>query len=565
MPADLTLESLGYRYPRGDRDALHEVSTTLRGGACSAVMGASGAGKSTLLQALAGIVPTLSGGELRGRVRYGRADLAAHRVQTITEYIGLVLQDPAAQVIGRTVFEDVALGPRNHLVARDEVRRRVSESLRRVGLGGFEPRATGELSGGEQQRLAIAGVLAMAPEVLCLDEATAELDPAGAAAVRGVLAELQSGGIGIVLAEHDPQVVLERAEHLVVLTAGELAWQGSPADFFADAGQAQRFGIRPAPMAEVAWALLDARPELPRPQRVPVTVPGAEAWVRALAESNELLPVEVPQAVPTAACGRAVIEVVGLHFGYPGRPEVLRGIDVRIEEGEFVALVGANGAGKSTLAKQLNGLLRPRTGSVRVAGRDVAGLEAWQLAREVGFVFQNPDHQLFCATVADEVGYALRVAGRPADEVRRRVAAVLDLTGLDAVADQNPLTLGRGQRQLVAMASTLVSEPGVLVLDEPTTGQDRRGATAVMGLVDRLNRLGTTIIMISHDPDLIARHARRVITLEHGRVVADGPTAQHVTTEVSRLWGRLFGRAATPILDEVAAGRALARCLRSGS
>lgn len=553
MASDLTLDGVGHRYPRADRDALHGITTTFRAGAHTAVMGATGAGKSTLLQTLCGLVPALSGGSLRGSVRYGRANLADHAVATISQYIGLVLQDPASQLIGRTVAEDVGFGPRNHLVPAAEIGGLVAGALARVGLAGFEARSTAELSGGELQRLAIAGVLAMRPEMLCLDEATSELDPDGAADVRRVLAGLQSGGMGLIAAEHDPAAVLD-ADALVVLDQGALAWQGRPVDFFADPARAASLGIKPAPVAVAAREFVAARGEVAAGP-LPVRLDEAEEWFR-----QRLGPLGAAPAVPreTETSGPPAIEITGLEFAYPGQPPALCGIDLRIVEGEFVALVGANGAGKTTLIKQLNGLLRPTAGRVALFGRGVGDRPVWELAREIGFVFQNPDHQLFCRSVSAEVGYGLKLAGLSEAGVRRRVAEVLELTGLSDVAEQNPLTLGRGERQLVAVATALASHPRLLVIDEPTTGQDRRGVQAVMALIGQLHAQGTTVLMISHDLDLVAAHAKRVIRLDGGRVVADGPADALVQTDLTRLWARLFGPQATPPMDARLAGRLLA-------
>ena len=559
MPEELRAEAVSYRYPAADQDALREVNAYFGAGTSTAVMGAVQAGKSTLLRALAGVIRASESGEFAGRIRYGAADFADYRVQTLSRYIGLVLQDPASQVIGRTVGEDVAFGPRNHLLARAEIKRRVAETLEVVGLGGFQARSTGELSGGELQRLAIAGVLAMGPEVLCLDEATAELDPDGAADLRRVVESLRQSGMTVIAAEHDPSAVLAEASTVVVLDEGRLAWQGAPAALFADRDLVERFGIRPLPMSLLTRALVRERPELA------LTMPGESSSFTSVAETAEWLRATLPAgARPPADGARSsssappVIELEDLQFGYSPKAPVLHGIDLTIRAGEFVALVGANGAGKTTVAKHLNGLLRPTSGRVRICGHDISDRAPWQLAGQVGYVFQNPDHQIFCRSVAEEVGFALRTAGRPAAEVAARTREVLDFTGLSDVADQNPLTLSRGQRQLVAMASTLIAEPEILVIDEPTTGQDWRGVQAIMSLVDRLNRQGATIVMISHDPELIAHHAERVVRIDGGRVVADGTPETQITTQLGELWQQCFGIKQVRC-DEEIAGRRLAR------
>ncbi len=482
MPEALRAESISYRYPGADREALDGFSAEFPAGSSTAIMGSTGAGKSTLLRALTGVISAAEPGDFKGRIRYGSADFANYRVQTLTRYIALVLQDPASQIIGRTVGEDVAFGPRNHLLPRAEINRRVAESLRVVGLDGLAHRSTGELSGGELQRLAIAGTLALGPEVLCLDEATSELDPLGAADVRRVIASLQDSGITVIAAEHDPAAVLGAASRLIVLDRGRPAWQGEPETFFADPAQAERFGIRPLPMSVLVAELLRRLPELAPslsvlPRR-PLTVAQTAGWL------HDVLPASVapPSATPsTPSTAPAVIELEGLRFGYSPKKEVLHGIDLSMHAGEFVALIGANGAGKTTVAKHLNGLLRPTAGRVRICGRDIIDRATWQLADQVGYVFQNPDHQIFCRTVTEEVGFALRAAGRPDTEIALRTAEVLDLTGLAHVADQNPFALPRGQRQLVAMASSLIAEPEILVIDEPTTGQDWRGVQAIIG------------------------------------------------------------------------------------
>ena len=559
MPEALRAESISYRYPGANREALVGFSAEFPAGSSTAIMGSTGAGKSTLLRALTGVISAAEPGDFKGRIRYGSADFANYRVQTLTRYIGLVLQDPASQIIGRTVGEDVAFGPRNHLLPRAEINRRVAESLRVVGLDGLAHRSTGELSGGELQRLAIAGTLALGPEVLCLDEATSELDPLGAADVRRVIASLQDSGITVIAAEHDPAAVLGAASRLLVLDDGRLAWQGEPEAFFADPAQAEQYGIRPLPMSVLVAELVRRLPELapslsvlPRP---PLTVAQTTNWLREVLPAGSMPSVAT---LPTPSTAPVVIELENLRFGYSPQTEVLHDINLSVHAGEFVALIGANGAGKTTVAKHLNGLLRPTAGRVRICGREVSDQATWQLAGQVGYVFQNPDHQIFCRTVAEEVGFALRVAGRPEAEVKLATAEVLDLTGLVQVADQNPFALPRGQRQLVAMASSLIAEPEILVIDEPTTGQDWRGVQAIMTLVTELNRRGTTIVMISHDLELVGHYAQRVVRIDDGRVVADGPAETQVTTQLRELWHACFG-ADPSVRDEVAAAGQLAR------
>jgi len=275
-------------------------------------------------------------------------------------------------------------------------------------------------------------------------------------------------------------------------------------------------------------------------------------------------------AAPSPLPGEPVIELRDLGHTYPGGDRGLAGVNLRVGRGEYLAIVGRNGAGKTTLVKHLNRLLDPTSGTVGVNGLAASTLEPWELARHVGYVFQNPDHQIFSTTVAAEVRYGLTLAGLPSADIDIRVEDVLALTGLSAVRDEHPFSLSKGERQRVAVASILALRPAILVLDEPTTGQDWAGVQAMMALVDRLNTEGTTIVMVTHDLDLVAHHARRVVVMNDGGITADGATADvlsrsdtlaaaavHTTQTVDlclRLWPGV-----PPLLDEAELGRHLAR------
>ena len=435
------------------------ITCDIPAGSRVAVMGAAGAGKSTFAMTLNGLVPHHHPGDLYGQLRV--AGIATHETTppSLVRVVGLVSQNPEAQVMERLVIDDVATGPANLGLGRDEVLSRARRALEEVRLAGLADRETATLSGGQLQRLAISGVLAMEPQILVLDEPTSALDPEGAATVRRIVADLSAAGRTVVMVDHDPDAVATWADLLLVLEEGKLAYFGAPGPFLDDEQRVAAAGIRPRHQDRGG---VPGRPE--------------------------------PQTPP-------VLEAIDLTHRYPSGVLALDGVDVTIHRGEFVALLGGNGAGKTTLAKHFAGLLEPTSGTVR------------SHAERVGFVFQNPDHQIFANTVLDEAAFGPRNAGLPEPDVAARAGRALERVGLGDVAGLHPLRLGRGDRQRLAVASALAMNPDVLILDEPTSGLDWRGTEALMGLLTDLNRDGTTIVMITHDLPLAARHASRTVTL----------------------------------------------------
>lgn len=450
---------LGFSHRGTGTRQLAGITCDIPAGSRVAVMGAAGAGKSTFAMTLNGLVPHHHPGDLYGQLRV--AGIATHETTppSLVRVVGLVSQNPEAQVMERLVIDDVATGPANLGLGRDEVLFRARRALEEVRLAGLADRETATLSGGQLQRLAIAGVLAMEPQILVLDDPTSALDPEGAATVRRIVADLSAAGRTVVMVDHDPDAVAAWADLLLVLEEGKLAYFGAPGPFLDDEQRVAAAGIRPR-------------------HRCRGGVPGRPE----------------PQTPP-------VLEAIDLAHRYPSGVLALDGVDVTIHRGEFVALLGGNGAGKTTLAKHFAGLLEPTFGTVR------------SHAERVGFVFQNPDHQIFANTVLDETAFGPRNAELPDPEVAARAGRALERVGLGDVAGLHPLRLGRGDRQRLAVASALAMNPDVLILDEPTSGLDWRGTEALMGLLTDLNRDGTTIVMITHDLPLAARHASRTVTL----------------------------------------------------
>nr|WP_242831879.1 ABC transporter ATP-binding protein [Desulfitobacterium hafniense] len=531
----IELRDVSYRYPRAEEESLKQISLTVAKGKFIALMGPTGAGKTTLSLCLNGLIPQFLQGELQGEVRIGGKDTGEVRVQDLAKQVGLVLQDAESQIVGRTVAEDVAFGPRNFGIPLAEIQQRVAQALAKVRLNGYDQRSTAELSGGEKQRLVIAGVLALEPELLVMDEPASELDPEGRFQVYRTLDDLcREKERTILVVEHSSEEILHRAHEVIVLKHGKVAWQGIPEQLFRNIPLLQEFGIKPLPVSLLGWSFcqrgwIEGRD-------IPLDVAEAESLIRNLIGRPSLQNRVVPLIAPPARGkvhqekeaekrppNSALIQIKQLVHRFESGQIGVQGIDLTIEKGEFVALAGSNGAGKTTLAKHINGLLKPTQGEVIVKGLNTKDVDTAQLAKTVGYVFQNPDHQIFSVSVEKELEFGLKNAGFTRAEIAERITQALALTGLENYRQVHPYTLSKGERQFIAVASVLALTPEILVIDEPTTGLDWVGVEKIMKLLQQLHRKGTTILMISHDMDSVADYAERVIILREGQVMIDAP------------------------------------------
>jgi energy-coupling factor transport system ATP-binding protein len=451
------------------------------------LLGASGSGKSTLLAGLAGL---LEGGEAEGELRVDGVEPRAAR-----ERIGIVFQDPESQLVMARAGDEVAFGLENRSVPSDEIWPRVDAALASVGFAYGRERATDALSGGEQQRLAIAGAMALQPGLLLLDEPTANLDPDGSALVRSSLRRvLRDRRQTLLLVEHRVAEALPLVNRVVVLEAGGgVIADGSPADLFA------RLGDRLA--AAGVWVPDHPLPAVPRRTR----------------------------AAPTA-----MLEADQVGYAYPADPHLAVGpTSLQLRSGEALAVVGPNGSGKSTLALLLGGLLRPTLGSVRATGslansslpEAVWRWPAAALAKRIGSVFQDPEHQFLTGRVIDELTLAPIRAGVPPAAARERAEALLGRLHLDALAEANPFTLSGGEKRRLSVATALIVEPSVLILDEPTFGQDRRTAVELLELLGALRDAGMAICLVTHDAPFATALADRALRLgaPEGAAAAEVP------------------------------------------
>ncbi len=446
-------------------------------GACLLVVGPSGSGKSTLGLALAGLIPREIPGDWEGSLTVDDTETRSFGPGALAARVGLVFQDPSRQIVMDRTADDTAFGLENRAWAPPAMHRRVPEALASVGLGGQDRRFARALSGGQQQRLALAGVLAPRPGVLVLDEPTANLDPAGVAAFDDRLGAIRTTrSTTVVLIEHRASVAWPSAD--IVLALG------------ADG--------RPIAVGPPAWVLAEHRDRM-----------AAEGiWL-----PDEGIDRADRRSV-TGMTGEEAIRASSLTYGYERAAPVIRGVDLVIRGGDRVALVGPNGSGKSTLARLVVGLLRPDEGSIRLFGHDPSRYPAAAFADLVGFVFQEPERQFLTHRVRDEIELGLdpeRVAGAVA--FMERIGLPLSTFG-----DRSPYRLSGGEQRRLSLATALIRRPSVLVLDEPTFGQDRHGHETLVAILREQVAEGTGLVIATHDERLVAELAGRVIRLEGGAV-----------------------------------------------
>lgn len=520
----VVLEQVSYFYPGAapSAPALRDVSLTIRRGEFLGLCGPTGAGKSTLCLLFNGIVPQFYGGRFFGRVTVAGLDTLEHPISVLSRSVGAVFQDPETQLIATSVENEVAFALENMGVPREQIRARIPEALAAVRLAGLERKHPHELSGGQKQRLAIAAVLALRPALLVLDEPTSQLDPAGEEEVFAVLHRLnREQGLSVVVASHAAEHLAEHADRVALLSGGRLWAVGTPREVFSRADLQAVHHVRPPQVTETFQ--LVRRPGEDVDAALPVRLAeGLSALPRLLAERGFVMPV-LPAAAVVDAAAAPLLSVRDLRHRYPDGTEALRGVSLDIRRGEYVVLLGQNGAGKSTLVRHFLRLLLPSEGQVQVAGRDTRDLSVSELARRIGYVSQNPDQQIFNTTVAGEVSFALRNLRHPDAEVKARTEESLRAMGLWELRAQHPLSLPKGDRSRIVIAAVLAMRPEILILDEPTIGQDHRGARYILDLSRRLHEAGQTVLVITHHLHLLPGYAERALIMGRGTLLCDAP------------------------------------------
>ena len=522
--AILQFEHFGFQYNAQSEPTLYDINLSVRRGERVLIAGPSGCGKSTLAHCINGLIPFSYRGEMSGSLRIAGRETREESIFEISRHVGTVLQDPDGQFIGLTVAEDVAFALENDCVQEPALHECVARAASLVGLEEHLSHAPNELSGGQRQRVSLAGVLVNKLDVLLFDEPLANLDPAAGKAAIELIEQLQAEtGAAVILIEHRLEDVLHRDVDRIVLMGGGRILADAAPDELLSGSWLRENGIRePLYLTALRYAGVEIRPEMaPRSIRTLRLGEEEKARVRDWFAAAPPPPARQPRPV--------LLEAKALRFSYAGRQEALKGVSVRAGQGELLAIVGRNGAGKSTFSKLVCGFETQQSGSILFHGKDMAALSIKERADRIGYVMQNPNQMISKVMIFDEVALGLRTRGVREEEVRRRVEETLKICGLWPFRNWPVSALSFGQKKRVTIASILVLEPEMILLDEPTAGQDYRHYTEIMEFLVALQRRGVTVAMITHDMHLMLEYAERAVVFSRGRVIADADCAEVLT------------------------------------
>jgi cobalt transport protein ATP-binding subunit len=508
MAKIIKINNLSVRYFGSSNPVLRNISIEIEEGEFVLLVGRTGSGKSTLLNVINGVIPNIISASVRGSISVADRDPRKTPVHEMATIVGTVYQVPESQIFSLIVDDDVAFGLENRAVDPSEIRRRVVESLSLVNLVHKMRHPTFLLSGGEKQRLVIAGVLAVKPRILVLDEPTSMLDSLGAESIFGLVKKLNEEGLTIIMSEHRVERVIGMVDRVIGLKDGTIYIDDEP--HRAVAKELPKLGIE-EPQVTTLYRMINKNAEY-----YPVSV---DEFME-LGVANRI---DVVDKVDDGV-GEDAILVNNVHFTYPGgAQEVLKGVNLVIKDGEVVSVIGPNGSGKSTLMYLLAGIYKPSSGSIKILGYDSTKLVGKERTRLIGYVFQDPDQMLLSSTVKGELEFTLKLVGIHGREAEERVKRISGYLGINDLLDQSPHKLSVGQRRLVSVALVLVAEPRILILDEPTRGLDNETSTSLMDLLLTIKEeRGMTLIMVTHNMRQVGEYSDRVFVMYDGNVVFSG-------------------------------------------
>lgn len=533
MSAIIEMECVSFSYGTAADGAyaLKDIDLSVEEGTFVGLIGPSGAGKSTLASAITGAIPHHYRGRLFGSTLVAGLDTCEASLTDIAKVAGSVLQDIDAQMVASVVEDELLFGLENFGIDHREIEGRIASALDAVGIADLRHREIATLSGGQKQKVAIAAILAMTPRVIVMDEPTSALDPASARDVFEVLRRAKElTGMTVILIEQTVALLAEYCDRVVVIDQGRIALDGTPTDVFSHGETLRAIGVDTPRTVRISNSLAEAG--LAPNDSPALTLDGAESLVAGilapgLSESSPIVPRTLgdrPGARNTIDERPIIVDVAGAAYSYGTGQAGIEGINLTVRAGEILAVVGQNGAGKTTFTKLLNGLIKPSTGVVRIAGLDTRTTPVSALASHAATLFQNPDRQLCRNTVVEEISFGLELQGAPADAARERARHVAATFGLPENA--SPFNLSRGQRQMVALASVVALEPELIILDEPTSGLDYRECMTVMETVRQRALDGAAVVMVCHDMEVVSDFADTLAVMTEGRLIEVGPSRE---------------------------------------
>ena len=501
MPdAPLVIENLSFQYRTRPEPAIQNISFELRAGEMLLIAGSSGCGKTTLARCINGLIPRSYRGKREGKVFLHGKDVAEMQIADMAQIVGTLLQDPERQIVGSNVFNEIAFGPENLGLPRAEIFARVEQAMERLKIEHIRDRETFNLSGGEKQKVALAGLLAMNPSILLLDEPLASLDPASAYEALDVFRSLADEGKTVVLIEH-------RVEDAITASPDRLLYM--------EAGQVKYLG-----------AIQDLPTEIDHRQ---VKLP-AQWVVRRVQQMGET--VDKPEFAESSERGEPLVVFEDVDFRYSDEtPWILQDVNLTIRRGDLIGVLGPNGAGKSTLVKHAIGLLKPRNGRVLIDGKDTRSMSVAQIARVLGYVFQSPTHMLYAPTVQEELEFGPTNLDFEKEAMQKAVSQSVSTVNLNGLEEYPPLGLSFGQQKRTTIAAVLAMQSKIMIMDEPTAGQDYANYTHFMDVMCRPAADGAQSVVaanfaatlfITHDLDLAVTYANRVLLVGDKHIIADG-------------------------------------------
>jgi energy-coupling factor transporter ATPase len=508
----IKIKDLNFSYSNA-KPVLKGINLEIKKGEFILLTGPTGCGKSTLLKCMNGIIPHESSGEMHGSVLINGIETKSSSMKEVSQHAGLVFQSPDDQIFSTVVEDEVAFGPENLLLSGEEIEKRIEYSLKAVGMLEHRNSATNALSGGQKQRICIASVLAMQPSVLLLDEPISQMDPKGADEVLRVIKKLNSEiNLTIVMVEHRIHDAAHLVDRIIIMNEGEIVLSQPPKEAFKNVDIFKKLGLRLPETVELFHRL--------GIEGVPLTVEETAGKIHMKKiHGNNNQNHNHNNNLPIIDRSDPVISVKDVWSGYEKNNVVLKGINLKIAKGERVALMGNNGSGKSTLLLHFAAMLKPDKGEVKILGRDIKSTSPYTFAGKVGIVFQNPDLMLFCDTVKDEASFGPENLGYSKEDINSNVSKALRAMTLESLSCEAPHSLSKGQRLRAAVASILSTTPELLLLDEPTTGQDK---IHIEEMMKHFLDSKKTLVFCTHDIENAIKFSSRVIIMNKGNIIADG-------------------------------------------